>query len=490
MAEKHDPIVDTKVTDSDPGTPIGKGSINHAITEEDKAFSSRVTRKIDMRVVPMLCMLYLTAYLDRTNIGNAKLLGLEKELHMPSNGYNTAVWVFFLTFVLMEVPSNLLMTHSKIPPNWWLGVSMTLLGIVTMTQGFVKSPGPLYACRAIMGIFEGSLGPAAALMMGSYYRKMEFPLRYTCFTTSALVGASFSSFLAYAINFMDGVQGISSWRWIFILEGLFNICVALTTFFILPRFPAESTFLTPDEKAHLLERLAIERGDEAESLSGQPWLKYLLDWQTWLNIVVYFGADISAAAISQFSPTILSQLGWTANQANLRNVPIWLVGAVIALSCNLAAGKLKIRFPFILFGATLCTIGWTIQLAQVNPPGFRYFALYFIATGSFLQLPLLVSWLSANTVGRPKKAVAHALQIGFGNSANFVSANVFIKGQAPKYRTGFTTGLVVTVVGLCAACVLEAVLWRKNKGADDREENGEAETKMLGKDGMRFRYTL
>ena len=160
---------------------------------DDKALEKKVTRKVDARVVPMLCMLYMTAYLDRTNIGNAKLLGLEKDLNMPPNGYNTAVWTFYLTFVLMEVPSNLLMNYSKIPPNYWLATSMVLLGIVTMCQGFVQSPAPLYVCRTIMGIFEGSLGPAAALMMGSYYRKKEFPLRYCCFTTSALIGASFSS---------------------------------------------------------------------------------------------------------------------------------------------------------------------------------------------------------------------------------------------------------------------------------------------------------
>ncbi|KAH8898922.1 MFS general substrate transporter [Thozetella sp. PMI_491] len=457
---------------------------------EDEALEKRVTRKVDARVVPMLCALYLTAYLDRTNIGNARLLGLEAELGMPSDGYNTAVWVFFLTFVLMEVPSNLVMARSRIPPHYWLGISMTLLGIVTMTQGFVKSPGPLYACRAIMGIFEGSLGPAAALMMGSYYRKHEFPLRYCCFTTSALIGASFSSFLAYAINFMNGVQGISSWRWIFILEGLFNICVALCTFLVLPPFPAESKFLTPEEKQHLLDRLFRERGDEVESLRGQPWISYLFDWQTWINIVAYFGADMSAAAISQFSPTILSELGWTANEANLRNVPIWLVGALIAVTGNILAGRLKLRFPFILFGGILCTIGWTIQLVQANPSGVRYFALYFIAIGSFLQLPLLVGWLSANVVGRPRKAVAHALQIGFGNSANFLSANVFLAAEKPKYRTGFSAGLAVTVIGLVAACALEVILWTKNKHADAREARGETETKLVGKDGVRFRYTL
>lgn len=289
---------------------------------------------------------------------------------------------------------------------------------------------------------------------------------------------------------MDGTANISSWRWIFILEGLFNIIVALFTFWVLPRFPAESTFLTPEEKESLLKRLALERGDEAESFKGQPWLSFFLDWQTWLNIVIYFGADISAAAISQFSPTILSQMGLKANDANLRNVPIWLVGAVIALTVNLTAGKLKVRFPFILAGAVLCTLGWSLQLAQVNPPGVRYFALYCIAIGSFCQLPLLVSWLSANTVGRPRKAVAHALQIGFGNSANFVSANVFITGEAPKYQTGFTTGLVITIVGLVAACLMEFILVRKNKAADMREARGEVETEMVGKDGVRFRYTL
>lgn len=190
MAEKI-AVGDHKV-ESDPGTPTGT-SLNHASLLEDKALESRVTRKVDLRVVPMLCALYMTAYLDRTNIGNAKILGLEKELKMPSNGYNTAVWVFYLTFVVMEVPSNLLMSHSKVPPNWWLGISMTLLGIVTMCQGFVHSPGGLYACRTLMGIFEGSLSPAAALMMGAYYRKHEFALRYCCFTTSGLIGASFSS---------------------------------------------------------------------------------------------------------------------------------------------------------------------------------------------------------------------------------------------------------------------------------------------------------
>lgn len=165
MDDKETPYVDSKGADS--GSISLARSIQNVPSEVDTAKEKRITRKIDIRLVPMLCMLYLTAYLDRTNIGNAKLYGLEKELNMPSNGYNTAIWVFYLTFVVMEVPSNLLMAHTKIPPHYWLGTSMSLLGIVTMCQGFVKTPGALYACRTLMGIFEGSLTPAAALMMVS-----------------------------------------------------------------------------------------------------------------------------------------------------------------------------------------------------------------------------------------------------------------------------------------------------------------------------------
>jgi len=118
------------------------------------------------------------------------------------------------------------------------------------------------------------------------------------------------------------------------------------------------------------------------------------------------------------------------------------------------------------------------------------FALYFIATGAFVKLPLCVSWLSGNTIGRPNKAVAHALQIRFGNSAKFVSANVFITGEYPRFPTGFTTGLVITLVGLVGACMTEAIILTKNRRAEEREARGELEIKLLGKDGTRFRYTL
>jgi hypothetical protein len=196
-SEKEEPAVSVSPSLSDQGVPSPTMKIDEAVPmvsdEEDSKLSKRITRKCDLRLVPMLASLYLVAFLDRANIANARLLGFEKDLNMPSNGYNTAIWIFFLSFVLLEVPSNLLLGWSKIPPHLWLGGMCILLGIVTMCQGFTASAGGLYACRFIMGIFEGALAPAAALLMGQYYRRKEFALRYATFVCFALLGSAFSS---------------------------------------------------------------------------------------------------------------------------------------------------------------------------------------------------------------------------------------------------------------------------------------------------------
>lgn len=200
---------------------------------------------------------------------------------------------------------------------------------------------------------------------------------------------------------------------------------------------------------------------------------------------------MSAASISSFSPTILKQLGWTSSQANIHSIPIWLVGAFIALTTAIWTGKVGIRYPFAIAGFLASIIGWSIELAQVPNSAVRYFALYLIAAGSFLVLPLLVLWLNNNIVGRPQKAVATALQIGFGNSCNFVASNVFITGEAPRYPTGFKTGLGLTIVGLFVVLLNVVLLWRENREMDRREAAGERnELDFEGTDGKRFRNTL
>lgn len=212
---------------------------------------------------------------------------------------------------------------------------------------------------------------------------------------------------------MDGVRGYEAWRWIFIIEGLFTIIFGFAAWFIIPAFPQDATFLSADERSMLLARLYDDRGEERVDFNGLNWLKVLTDWKIWSFTLIYFCADMGAASISSFTPTILAQLGWSASRAQVMS----------------------------------------IQYAQVQPPAVRYFALYILAFGSFMQFPILIGWLNSNLRGRPQQAIASAVQLGMGNCANFVASNVFISKQAPKYPTGFATG-----VGFAALAIVSIIL--------------------------------
>lgn len=326
-------------------------------------------------------------------------------------------------------------------------------------------------------------------MLGQYYRRAEYGPRYAAFICAALIGSAVSSFLAYAINFMDGVSGLASWRWIFILEGLGGIVISLISFLVVPGFPAAATFLTSEEKELLLQRLEDERGVENTSMKGLDWIHLLTNWKIWMVTAMYFGANFSAASVSSFGPTVLNQLGWTANEANLHNIPIWLVGAAAAYGFSLWSAKINRRYPFIFVGFLLTVVGMAIQLTQVDPPAVRYFGMFLLAVGSFIQQTLAVVWLNNNLVGRPQRAVGAALELGFGNSCNFVVSNVFITTEAPEYPTAFKTGMAITVAGGVMGMVYFYLLWEQNRRWDRMEAEGKSEEGMW-ENGRSFRNTL
>lgn len=287
---------------------------------------------------------------------------------------------------------------------------------------------------------------------------------------------------------MKGIQGYEAWRWIFIIEGLLTVAFGVVAWFIIPAFPQEATFLTEAERALLFTRLRHDRGNEKLDFKGINWLRLLLDWKIWSFTLIFFCADMGAASISSFTPTILKELGWTASRAQVMSIPIWMVAITVTLTTSYASGKLGRRWPFVLGGALFALIGWCLQYTQAQPPAVRYFALYLIAFGSVMQFPILIGWLSSNLRGRTQQAVASAVQLGIGNCANFVAANVFITLERPKYPTGFATGVAFTALGIAALGMATLGLaWHNRKHEQKYAETGMAESV---EDQESYRYVL
>jgi hypothetical protein len=195
------------------------------------------------------------------------------------------------------------------------------------------------------------------------------------------------------------------------------------------------------------------------------------------STLMFFCCDMTAASMSAFIPTILTELGWKAKTAQAMSIPIWVAGLVAQLLGAWTSGRTGIRFPFILCGIFTVLVGWCINIAYSEGHGvtaaIRYFSLFCMSAGTFIQMSLTTSWLANNLRGRASLAVGTAIILGIGNCANFVSSNVFIKKEAPHYPTAFRTGLGLTIAGAIFCLTYVGLLWRHNqKLAKKRGEGG------------------
>ncbi|KAL3463703.1 putative MFS transporter [Aspergillus heterothallicus] len=448
MDEKNPPSSPTK-----DAVETGTGEVLPLDSASDRA----LTTKLDIRVIPVLGLLYLVCFLDRTNIANARLAGLEHGLNMPPTGYNTCLWIFYIPFVLCEVPSNMIMSLPWVRPNLWLGGLTFTLGVLAMCQGFTHSYGGLLALRFLMGIVETALPAGGGFLIASYYRKKEVALRMAGFYAFGQAGACFSGLLAYAIMDMDGTGGYEGWRWIFILEGLVTIVFSAIVFFIVPNFPVRATWLKPEEREALVARLDLDKGPGQDHPSRRDWLEAASDWKIWVLTLLFFCADMSAGSLSSFNPTILSQLGWTSRRAQVMTIPIWVVGTSVGLVAALAGGHINNRTVFIFPAILISVVGWALHYCQVNPPAVRYFAQFAISIGTLTQMPLYAGLLLANLRGKASLSLGSGIQFGLGNCANFVASNVFITTQSPTYPVGFGTGLGITAAAV--PIMVGVVVW-------------------------------
>lgn len=191
---------------------------------------------------------------------------------------------------------------------------------------------------------------------------------------------------------------------------------------------------------------------------------------------MFFCCDMTAASMSAFIPTILTELGWKAARAQYMSIPIWLTGIIAQLFSCWVSGKIGWRFPFVLMGIMIAMVGWIIQIVYSEKhavsPGVRYFSLFAMSGGTFIQMAMTTSWMTNNLRGRASVAVGTAMILGLGNCANFVASNVFIKKEAPYYPTGFRTGLGLTMAGAVICMIFVGLLWTHNKKLDKKRRDG------------------
>ncbi|PCH36324.1 MFS general substrate transporter [Wolfiporia cocos MD-104 SS10] len=457
--------IEVKYSSEKPGAEVYNPHVDVSGVDERK-----LVRKLDWYLVPWLSFLYLLCFLDRTSIGNAKLYGMEQDLHISDHQYLVALTLFFIPYALFEVPSNVIL--KRIRPSLWISFLMLGWGIMMTVQGLVHNYGGLIGMRWMLGTFEAGFYPGVNYYLSCWYKRSEFGLRAAIFFSAATAAGAFGGLLAAAISNMDGIGGKPAWAWIFILEGLVTVVAAAFSPWIIQDFPDNAKFLSEAERTVVVRRL---QGDDQFSAAGEKFnlrhiLRSVTDWKTWLCMLMYMGTDVPLYAFALFLPSIINQLGYTATPANLLSVPVY----VLACICTCAVGFVADRYGGRGYLNIACLLvggaGYIILIASRNA-GVSYFAVYLAACGIYPSISNLVAWVSNNLEGSYKRSVSLAMVIGFGNLNGAVSSNVYRAQDEPWYTLGHGIILMYIGIGLICSATYIVVLKRENAKRDRGERD-------------------
>jgi MFS transporter, ACS family, tartrate transporter len=271
-------------------------------TRETSPVARSALRKVAWRLVPFLGLLYFVNYLDRTNIGFAKLT-MSEDLGLTETMYGLASGLFFIGYLLFEVPSNLAL--HRFGARRWIARIMVSWGVVASLMAFVDSAGTLYALRVLLGIAEAGFFPGIMLYLTWWLPRAQRVQLIGAFLVAIPLSSAFGAPLSGAIiQFGDGLFGLEGWRVMFLLEGLPAVVLGVVCWFYLTDRPEQARWLTAEERDWLTGTLAAEQGTTGQR-EASPWRAMAAPRVVGLGLV-YFGVVYGLYAVSFFLPTVVA----------------------------------------------------------------------------------------------------------------------------------------------------------------------------------------
>ncbi|KZS98503.1 MFS general substrate transporter [Sistotremastrum niveocremeum HHB9708] len=433
-----------------------------SILSVDEHAERRLVRKIDTRILPILCLLYLFAYLDRTNLGNARLQGLPQDtLHGDPTGKKFD-WVnsaFFFSYILVQVPATILAKLFR--PRIWIGCMAIGWGISSTLMATAFDFSGLMVARIALGTFEAGFGPGIPVYMLSvqalYYTKEELGLRMAYWFGFAAVAGAFGGLIAFGIQ--NAHLAISNWRLLFIVEGIPAILLGLVCIWFLPDRPDEPSWhFTEDERNLSIARMNRYSTKEGTRSVNKHHIKEAFkDWKIYVGGVIYFGLNNALASISAFLPTILKTFGFTNADAQLLTVAPYACATVVIVILSWLSDRLQTRGLVVASSCTIAAIGYILLLTVVSNVHVRYFAVFCITSGTYTSIGLVIAWFAHNLASETKRATGVPMFMAIGQCGSILGSHIYPSTQGPKYIKGFA-GKSIQFLGMQRAYRLSSIL--------------------------------
>ncbi|KAH9979391.1 MFS general substrate transporter [Lactifluus volemus] len=434
----------------------------------------KLLRKLDMRM-SMLVLIYILNYIDRTNVSAARLEGFEADLHLKGQQFNTVLGIFYVGYVLIQVPSNMFLNHIG-RPSIYLPACMVLWGTLSCLTGATHNFTGALLARFFLGIVEAAVFPGALFLLSKWYKRSELGLRTALLSCGFLISNAFGSLIASGIlSGMQGKLGHAAWRWLFFIEGALTISVAIIATFILPDFPENSQhFLSPEEIRLAVLRMQEDVGIGDEEMERRDSRFHGLrdalgDWRVyWLALALL--SLVVSLSFSVFFPTLVETLGYSPTVTLLLCAPPWGFAAVVAFAVSRHSDKTGERFFHIVIPLFIGIIGFVTATLTMRLAA-RYLALFLMAQ-SLTGYICFLTWTSNTFAHSPsKRAVALAFVNAFSQLGNIASSYVWQKSWGPTYIHSYAICISTSGLGIIMCLIFRQVLANQNKRLEQRESS-------------------
>ncbi|KAK5121435.1 hypothetical protein LTR85_005268 [Meristemomyces frigidus] len=452
----------------------------------------RVRRKLDTRLVLFVALLYLMSFLDRSNIGNARLAGLTDDLHLSDDQYEWLLTAFYINYILFEWMT---LCYKIFPPHIYISCCVFAWGVLASLQSLASSWPLLMVLRALLGIGEAAF-VGIPFYLSFFFRKDELAFRIGLFISAAPLATSFASSLAWVIVGLGNKTGIASWRLLFLLEGFPACLIAVWAWWWLPDAPSTARWLTARERKVATLRMRKEGdgdsiSEKASSQSTVPRHKQKLRWnevfktlkdpKAYLTAGMFFCCNVAFSSMPVFLPTIVNQMGFSRLASQGLSAPPFLSSFVIVLITTFASDRIKSRSIPMIFHALVAMTGYIfLAVAGALHSGYllRYLAVFPICAGFFSAVAIVITWTVNNQQSDEGKGTGIAMLNIIGQMGPLLGTRLYPDGEGPYYVKGMSVCAVamalVAALALALRFVLKAENGRLMKSWIEAQAEGEA----------------
>jgi hypothetical protein len=410
---------------------------------------------------------------------NARIAGMEEDLHLSSSQYEWLLTVFYIGYICF---APLSIMWKVVPPHIWAALCVFIWGLVSTVQASVKSWGALMVLRFLMSIAEIAYGPGVPFLLSFFYMREEIGLRCGMFLSAAPLANTFAGALAYGIT--SGSPALAKWRVLFLVEGLPTIAMAAVAWFFLPDSPTTAKFLTEEEREAARARVARQTGG-VPRVGGINWkemVQGLLDVKAWIlgvsaassrNYVtdskqlMYFSGNVAFSSLPVFLPTILTDMGFSSVNAQGLSAPPYFVSFVTVIATTYWADRTQQRGLMIAVLTAIGGIGYVI-LATTTSVGARYFGVFLAAAGIFPAIGNVLPWVTNNSGSDTRRGTGIVILNVLGQCSPLLGTRLFPKDEAPFYVKGQSVCAAFMFLFCILALALRTILVWENKKLDEK----------------------